>query len=248
MRNVKARGVEREGRASYRALLVGRSWVGVLGATSMRMPCLPLNQFKDRAGAAADDADRSRPDSGPTLRDRHEASAVSIHCRCTREVRMLSPDDLRLIARLQGDLPLTDRPFADVAAELGWNEDRVIERLRRLMAANVLVRLGPLFRAGPAGRFFVLAATAVPPERFDAVAAQLERLPEVVHCCRRDHRLDMWFVVAAGTPEETAHALRHIETATGLAVIDFPEEAAYGVDPGPPLEASVDEEVRDAAR
>ena len=35
---------------------------------------------------------------------------------------MLSLDDVRLMTRLHGGLPLTDRPFADVAAELGWQE------------------------------------------------------------------------------------------------------------------------------
>lgn len=30
---------------------------------------------------------------------------------------MLSPDDARLLERLHGDLPLTERPFADVAAQ-----------------------------------------------------------------------------------------------------------------------------------
>ena len=33
---------------------------------------------------------------------------------------MLSPDDARLLERLHGDLPLTERPFADVAFEFGW--------------------------------------------------------------------------------------------------------------------------------
>ena len=31
---------------------------------------------------------------------------------------MLSPDDARLLERLHGDLPLTERPFADVASLL----------------------------------------------------------------------------------------------------------------------------------
>jgi hypothetical protein len=35
----------------------------------------------------------------------------------------LCPDDLRLIARLHGGFPLSDRPFADLAAEFGWRED-----------------------------------------------------------------------------------------------------------------------------
>ena len=46
---------------------------------------------------------------------------------------MLSPDDARLLERLHGDLPLTERPFADVAFEFGWTEEYVIERLSALL-------------------------------------------------------------------------------------------------------------------
>jgi DNA-binding Lrp family transcriptional regulator len=117
---------------------------------------------------------------------------------------MLQPEDVMLIKRLHGDLPLTDRPFADVAAEFGWTEDTVIERLRLLLAHGELTRFGPLFQIERAGGNFVLAAIAVPEERFDAVTAQVNAFPEVAHNYRRAHPLNMWFVVAGETPEITA--------------------------------------------
>ena len=40
---------------------------------------------------------------------------------------MPSPDDLRLIDRLHGGFPLSDRPFAEVAATLGCTEDMLID-------------------------------------------------------------------------------------------------------------------------
>ena len=71
-----------------------------------------------------------------------------------------TPDriDLRLIDRLHDALPLTERPFADVGAELGISEDEVIERLRHLLARGTLTRFGPLFQIERAGGLFVLAA------------------------------------------------------------------------------------------
>ena len=38
-------------------------------------------------------------------------------------------DAARLIDRLQRDLPLSERPFADVAAELQMSEPQVIDQL-----------------------------------------------------------------------------------------------------------------------
>jgi siroheme decarboxylase len=148
---------------------------------------------------------------------------------------MLSPEDARLVDHLHGGFPLTDRPFADVAVALGWSEDRVIERLRQLLARGDLTRFGPLYQIERAGGRFVLAAMAVPDEQFDAVAATVNAMPEVAHNYRREHRLNMWFVVATETPAEADAALARIEVATGLPVWAFPKEREYRVELRLPL-------------
>ena len=150
---------------------------------------------------------------------------------------MLSDDDVRLLARLHGDLPLTDRPFADVAAELGHTEDWVIERLRQMLAQGLLTRFGPLYQIEQAGGLFVLAALEAPEERFDEIAAQVNALPEVAHNYRRDHRLNMWFEIAAETPDKAFQARQHIQQVTGLPVFAFPKEREYFVELRLPLQA-----------
>lgn len=156
---------------------------------------------------------------------------------------MLSRDDLRILDRLHGELPLSDRPFADVATELGLDEDLVIERVRQWLAQGLLTRFGPLYQIERAGGRFVLAAIAVPDARFDAVAAVVNAFPEVAHNYRREHRLNMWFVVAAETAAGADDALRRIEAATGLPVLAFPKEREYFVELKLPLA-----ELLDAAR
>jgi DNA-binding Lrp family transcriptional regulator len=156
----------------------------------------------------------------------------------------ISPDDARLIDRLHGGFPLTDRPFADIAAELGCGEDDVLDRLRRLMAQGVLTRFGPLYQIERAGGRFVLAALAVPEARFDSVAATVNALPEVAHNYRREHALNMWFVLATETPEEAQAAIARIERLTGLPVRAFPKEREYFVELRLPLGAAVPEAQR----
>ena len=111
------------------------------------------------------------------------------------------------MARLHGDLPLSDHPFATVGAEIGMDEDEVIERLHRLLAQGVLTRFGPLFQIERAGGRFVLAALEVPAARFDEVAALVNALPEVAHNYQREHAFNMWFVVGAETPAQVDAAL-----------------------------------------
>jgi DNA-binding Lrp family transcriptional regulator len=138
--------------------------------------------------------------------------------------------DLRLIDRLHGELPLSERPFADVGAELGISEDEVIERLRHMLARGTLTRFGPLFQIERAGGLFVLAAIEVPEADFQRITGVVNAFPEVAHNYRREHQLNMWFVVAAETREAAFDALERIEAATGLKVHAFPKEREYFVE------------------
>ena len=142
----------------------------------------------------------------------------------------LDATDRRLIRRLHGGFPLSATPYADVARELGLSEDEVLERLRRLLDDGVLSRFGPLFQIERAGGRFVLAAMQVPDERFDAVAQAVNALPEVAHNYRREHRFNMWFVLACATPAEVAQACERIESMTGLRVHAFPKEKEFFVE------------------
>lgn len=138
--------------------------------------------------------------------------------------------DARLIDRLHGDLPLVERPFAAVGAELGLAEDEVLQRLQRLLARGILTRLGPLFQIERAGGCFMLAALRVPEAHFDDVAAQVNALPEVAHNYRRAHDFNLWFVLAAESAQAVDAAIAQIERETGLPVYAFPKEREYFVE------------------
>lgn len=146
--------------------------------------------------------------------------------------------DALLLRRLHGGFPLADRPYAEVAEELGLSEADVIARLARLLDEGVLTRFGPLFQIERAGGQFVLAAMQVPEERFEAVAAQVNALPEVAHNYRREHRFNMWFVLACDSPEAAQAACARIEALTGLTVFAFPKQREFFVELRLPLEAA----------
>lgn len=148
---------------------------------------------------------------------------------------MIAPDDLRLIDYLHGGFPLVDRPFAAVAQALGMDEDEVLQRLRRLLSQGVLTRFGPLFQIERAGGLFVLAAIAVPEPRFDEVADIVNSYAEVAHNYRREHALNLWFVVGAETPQAARQVLADIEWRSGLPVLAFPKEREFAVNLRLPL-------------
>ena len=154
-----------------------------------------------------------------------------------QSIAVLAAEDALLINHLHGGFPLDERPFATVGAQLGWSEERVIERLHQLLARGVLTRFGPLFQIERAGGQFVLAAIAVPEERFDVVNTVVNSFPEVAHNYRRTHRLNMWFVVASETPALAQTAIARIQAAVGLPVYAFPKQEEYFVDLRLPAQA-----------
>jgi DNA-binding Lrp family transcriptional regulator len=149
--------------------------------------------------------------------------------------RALEPGDVRLIEALHGGFPLVDRPFAEVAARLGVSESLLIGRLRTLLAQGVLSRFGPLFQIERAGGRFVLAALQVPEDRYVEVTRLINAHAEVAHNYRRDHPLNMWFVVATEKPDQVDAVLATIEHETGLPVYAFPKEREYFVELRLPL-------------
>lgn len=138
--------------------------------------------------------------------------------------------DRRIINALQGDFPLVPEPYRQVAEELGLAEEELLQRLDSLLERRVLTRFGPMFQIERAGGAFVLAAMKVPEADFERVAAQVNAFPEVAHNYRREHALNMWFVLATATPQGIALAVAAIEAATGLQVFPFPKEREYFVE------------------
>jgi len=145
-------------------------------------------------------------------------------------MRELDALERQVIATLQGDFPICERPYAEVASRLGISENELLQRLERLLADKVLTRFGPMFQIERMGGAFVLAALAAPEDRYEEVAALVNALPQVAHNYRREHQLNMWFVLATETQEGIGEAISRIERDSGLAVHAFPKEQEYFVE------------------
>lgn len=142
----------------------------------------------------------------------------------------LDETDRRIVDGLQGGLPLVERPYEAAAASFGITEADLIARLSRMLSDEVLSRFGPLYNADRMGGAFTLCAMQVPAEAFERVAAIVNGFPEVAHNYERDHRLNMWFVLATDTPDGIPCAIARIAAATGLDVLSFPKEEEYFVE------------------
>jgi len=75
---------------------------------------------------------------------------------------MTSLDDIDrdILNAIQDDLPLSHRPFAEVAARIGVEEQDLLARITRMKGEGVLTRFGPFFDAAAMGGAFCLCAMA----------------------------------------------------------------------------------------
>ena len=175
----------------------------------------------------ADMAGRLGLDSVP------RALLFSTHCfkQCGARYAeaLIDATDRSIVNSLQGGFPVCDEPYREVAARLGITESALLERIGRMLRTGVLTRFGPMFQAERMGGAFVLAALAAPEADFERIAALVNAHAEVAHNYRREHALNMWFVLATETPAGIAAALARIERDTGLKVYAFPKEREFFV-------------------
>jgi DNA-binding Lrp family transcriptional regulator len=100
---------------------------------------------------------------------------------------MLTELEKRIIAVIQGDMPVTAQPYARIAAELGIDEQQLLAALRSLMERGVIRRFGATLRHQKSG-FAANAMTAwlVDEDRIETVGRIMASFKEVSHCYRRD--------------------------------------------------------------
>jgi len=142
-------------------------------------------------------------------------------------MKTLDEIDRRIINGLQGGFPICPAPYAAAAKDIGIDEATLLIRLQSLLADGLLSRFGPMYHAERLGGALTLAAMAVPEDRFDAVAGQVNGHGEVAHNYAREHELNMWFVLATEEPERIAEVIAEIEAETGLTVFNMPKKEEF---------------------
>ncbi len=135
----------------------------------------------------------------------------------------LDATDRAILNALQEGFPIAPHPFETAGAELGLAGEALIERILRLREIGAITRFGPFFDAAAMGGAFCLCAMEVPAERFEEVMTLVNDHDEVAHNYERNHRLNMWFVLADVAPEGIDRVADEIEGETGLRVLRFPK-------------------------
>lgn len=135
--------------------------------------------------------------------------------------------DRKIINLLQTGFPLTGEPYLEVAEQLGIEEKELLKRLSDLLNDKTLSRFGPMYDAQKLGGAFSLVAVRVPENDFENVTEIVNSFPEVAHNYKRDHDLNMWYVLATDSPDKINEVNAEIEKKSGLKVYNMPKLEEY---------------------
>ena len=134
---------------------------------------------------------------------------------------MLTELEKKIIAMIQGDIPVTERPYLELAEKLGISEDLFIETLKGLSERGIIRRYGATLRHQKSGfTANAMVAWRVAEERTDEVGEKMASFTEVSHCYRRNPAptwpYNLYTMVHATSEEECRECARKISEATGV--------------------------------
>lgn len=100
---------------------------------------------------------------------------------------MLTDLEKKVIAAIQGDMPITERPYLQIAESLGIPEKDLLETLSGLCNKGMIRRFGATLRHQRSG-FEANAMTAwqVEEDRIAEVGKKMASFSQVSHCYRRN--------------------------------------------------------------
>ena len=101
-----------------------------------------------------------------------------------------------LLYRMQQSFPLTERPFLELANDLGVSEDEVLELVKSLKEEGLIRQTSAIFDTKRLGYKSSLVAFKVDSDKIDRVAEIINAHPGVSHNYLRDHDFNIWFTIA----------------------------------------------------
>jgi len=100
---------------------------------------------------------------------------------------MLNDLEKKVVAAIQGDMPIVENPFAQIGAEIGIDEQTLLGVLEDLVRRGAIRRFGATLRHQKSGfRANAMTAWEVDEARIEEVGEIMASFKEVSHCYRRN--------------------------------------------------------------
>jgi siroheme decarboxylase len=137
------------------------------------------------------------------------------------ETAALSPREADVARQIQGDIPLTGRPFQRIGETIGLTEGEVLSIAGSLRKRGIIRKIGAIVRHQKVGYTHnVMVVWAAPPARAEEAGKALSSFAEVTHCYERTPpfagRYNLFTMVHFRNETDEA-LLREMASAAGVA-------------------------------
>ena len=100
---------------------------------------------------------------------------------------MLTELEKKIIASIQGDIPVISRPYLEISKKLKISEETLLKTLKDLCDRGVIRRFGATIRHQKSGfAANAMVAWIVDEKRIEEVGEKMSSFKEVSHCYRRN--------------------------------------------------------------
>ena len=134
---------------------------------------------------------------------------------------MLTDLEKKIIASIQVDMAITERPYLEISEKLGITEETLLESLQRLCDRGFIRRFGATLRHQKTGfTANAMAAWQVDEERVEEVGNRLASFKQVSHCYRRnptgDWPFNLYTMIHANDEESCRQTARNMSQEAGV--------------------------------
>ncbi len=138
----------------------------------------------------------------------------------------LSDLEKRVIAAVQGDMPIEARPYLIMAEQIGISEEEFLRVLGDLVRRKIVRRFGATLRHQKSGYTAnVMVAWQVEEERVEAVGRTMAAFREVSHCYRRDPAAgwpyNLYTMVHGNDEESCRRTAARMARKSGVTIYDL---------------------------
>jgi len=129
----------------------------------------------------------------------------------------------KIIASVQGDMPVTERPFLEIAERIGITEESLLETLKDLTGRGIIRRFGAtLYHQKSGFEANAMVAWQVDESQIEAVGEKVASFREVSHCYRRnpttEWRYNLYTMIHAKDEESCREIARKISQETSVNI------------------------------
>jgi DNA-binding Lrp family transcriptional regulator len=137
------------------------------------------------------------------------------------DAQRLTAKDQRLLAQIQGNLPLCASPFAAIAHRVGWEEKDLLGRIRLFMRRGMIRRFGAILRHQKAGyQGNAMVVWKVPEDQVPRVSRAMVSSPAVSHCYLRvahpEWPFNLYTMIHGPSETDCRRMARQISRKTGI--------------------------------